>query len=143
VHPKGRNRKKIIIMTDVDAPLRNNEFSIDEHVKDVENPSPFVKMGFNMVTGFVIDSMHTMISGAFLRKLDGFASNPLERKLSSTQLAQVEKRLKFYRHCRPYEFDRYVGSFSQCVESIKGMSYVNFFITYCTLFLMGLLKKTN
>jgi hypothetical protein len=40
--------KKIIIMTDVDAPLRTdddflsyhtNEFSIDEHVKDVENPS--------------------------------------------------------------------------------------------------------
>jgi hypothetical protein len=115
--------KKIIIMAYVDAPLRTdddflsyhtNEFSIDEHVKDVENPSPFVKMGFNMVTGFVIDSMHTMISGAFFRKLDGFASNPLEGKLSSTQLAQVEKRLKFYRHCHPYEFDRYVGSFSQC-----------------------------
>jgi hypothetical protein len=110
-------------MAYVDAPLRTdddflsyhtNEFSIDEHVKDVENPSPFVKMGFNMVTGFVIDSMHTMISGAFFRKLDGFASNPLEGKLSSTQLAQVEKRLKFYRHCHPYEFDRYVGSFSQC-----------------------------
>ena len=72
------------------------------------------KIGFNMVTGFVIDSMHTMISGAFLRKLYGFASNPLEEKLGSTQLAQVEKRLKFYRHCRLYEFDRYVGSFSQC-----------------------------
>jgi hypothetical protein len=98
-------------MTDIDAitPSRSyhtNEFSTDEHVKDVKNPSPFVKTGFNMVPGFVIDSMHTMISGAFLRKLDGFTSNPLEGKWSSTQLAQVEKRLKFYRHCRPCEFDR-------------------------------------
>jgi hypothetical protein len=77
---RGEMVKKIIIMAYIDAPLRTdddflsyhtNEFSIDEHVKDVENPSPFVKMGFNMVTGFVIDSCHTMISGAFLRKLDG------------------------------------------------------------------------
>jgi hypothetical protein len=45
---RGEMVKKIIIMTDVDAPLRTdddflsyhtNEFSIDEHVKDVENPS--------------------------------------------------------------------------------------------------------
>ncbi len=101
---------KVIVMKDVDAPLRTdfyflsyhvNDFSIDEHVKDVENPSPFVRMGFNMVSGFLIDSMHTMLSGAFLRRLEGFASYPLEGKMSTYQLAQVEKRLKFFRSCRP------------------------------------------
>ena len=105
---RGEKVQTIIIMTGVGIFLRTdldflnyhaNNFLIYEHVKDVDNQNTFVKMGFNMVTGFLIDSMHTMISGAFLRRLDGSASNPLEGKLSSTQLAQVEKRLKFYRHC--------------------------------------------
>lgn len=90
-----------------------SDFCIDEHVKNAENPSPFARMGFNIVSGFVIDSMHTMLSGAILRRLDGLASNPLEGKLSHSQLAMVEKRLKLFRLCRPYEFDRFVGSFSQ------------------------------
>lgn len=120
---KGEMMNKVIIMTDVDAPLRTdvdfltyhtNEFSIDEHVKDVENPSPFVRIGFNMISGFVIDSIDTMISEAFLKRLEGFASNPVEGKLSPNPLAQVEKRLKFFRFCCPYEFDRYLGQFSQC-----------------------------
>jgi hypothetical protein len=93
---RGEKVQTIIIMTGVGIFLRTdldflnyhaNNFLIYEHVMNT-----FVKMGFNMVTGFVIDSMHTMISGAFLRRLDGSASNPLEGKLSSTQLAQVEKR---------------------------------------------------
>lgn len=58
--------------------------------------------------------MLTILSGNSLRRLEGFELYLLDGKLSPYQLAQVEKRLKNFRSCRPYEFDRYVGLFSQC-----------------------------
>ncbi len=65
----------------MNAPLRTdaefltyhvNDFSVDEHLKDPNDSSPFLDINFPMVTGFVIDPMHTVIEGAFGRRLEGF-----------------------------------------------------------------------
>jgi hypothetical protein len=48
-----------------------NDFSDDEHVKDPTDISPFVKINFPMVTGFIIYPMHTAIEGALGRRLEG------------------------------------------------------------------------
>jgi hypothetical protein len=47
-----------------------------------------------MVTGLTIDPLHTMIDGAFGKRIEGFASIPLEGKLSPPLLAVVDQRIK-------------------------------------------------
>ena len=64
--------------------------------------SPFLEMKFNMVSGFVIDSMHAVFEGAFLRRLKGLAFVIAEGKLSKIQLAEVSRRLKHYELCSTY-----------------------------------------
>jgi hypothetical protein len=44
-----------------------NNFSDDEHVNSPTDISPFVKINFPMVTGFIIDPMHAAIEGALGR----------------------------------------------------------------------------
>jgi hypothetical protein len=62
---------KVIVMQNVNAPLRNyvdllsyrvSDFSLDPNLI-----SPFIRLNFPMVTGFFIEPMHTMIGGAFRR----------------------------------------------------------------------------
>ena len=54
-----------------------------------------------MVSGFAIDPMHTVVEGAFGRRLEGFVSVPGEGKLRSTQIAEANQRIKFFHLCRP------------------------------------------
>lgn len=98
-------------MKNVNPPLRLedvhlyhvNTVSVDNHVPYPLTPNSFADFGFNMVTGFVIDSMHTVLLVTFLIRLEGFASNPKEGCLSQEKISKIEGRLKFYRFCRPYE----------------------------------------
>lgn len=120
---KGERVNGVIQMKSVDAPPRLdhlflsyhvNDVSIDEHIPDPRKRSPFVALNFPMVTGFVIDSMHTMIEGAFGRRLEGLAKIPSEEQLSKTKLAEIERRLAIFRTWRVNDFDRSVGKFEDC-----------------------------
>jgi hypothetical protein len=113
---------RVIVMRNVNAPLRNdadflsyhvNDFSNDDHL-DPNHISPFVRLNHPMVTGFVIDPMHTMIDGAFGRRLIGFASVPGEGKLSKTQLAEVNTRIAVFKSWKVNDFDRYVENLNGC-----------------------------
>jgi hypothetical protein len=65
-----------MVMRNVNAPLRNGidflnyhiiDFSDDDHL-DPNLISLFVRLNFPMVTGFIIEPMHTMIEGALSRR---------------------------------------------------------------------------
>lgn len=114
---KGERINGAILYPRVDAPLRIdedflsyhvNDFSVDEHITNPMDQSPFVDINFAMVTGFVIDPMHTMIDGALGRRISGFVSEPYEGKLDQDRMDEVNMRLKYCRSCRQYGFDRYV-----------------------------------
>ena len=120
---RGEIIHHVLVMKNVDAPFRcdedfhtyhTNDISIDEHITHPEIPNPFVDFGFKMVSGFVIDTMHTVHLGALLRRLEGFAFKVLEGKLTDDQLSEIERRIEFFRHCRPYDFHRHVDKFSSC-----------------------------
>ncbi|XP_045026785.1 uncharacterized protein LOC123470533 [Daphnia magna] len=91
-----------------------NQFSEDDHLKDPTDVSPFKEINCRMVTCFIIDPMHTVIEGAFGRRLEGFVFVSGEGKLSTTKIAEADKRIKFFHACRPEEFDRYIGKLSTC-----------------------------
>lgn len=129
--PKAPGSKKktssTIQMKILDAPLRTDEDfltyfkskdCLDEHLLDPVNVSPFVNIGFPMVSGFGIDSMHTFDGGAFRRRLVGIASLTTEGKLDSKALVAVNERLKLFEKCKPAEFDRSPRSLN-CVEKYK------------------------
>jgi hypothetical protein len=114
---------RTILLRNVNAPARTdadfltyhvNDYSIDEHLKDPNDVSPFLNVNLPMVSGFVIDPMHTVIEGAFGRRLEGFVFVPAEGKLTSTQIAETNKRIKFFHLCRPYGFDRFVDKLEKC-----------------------------
>lgn len=116
------NGTQRLLLCNVNAPLRKdecflsyhvNDISADEHIPNPEDESPFVELKLPMVTVFVIDSMHTAY-GAFGRRLEGLAKIPGEEKLRAGQLRIVEMRLRYFRQCRLYEFDRFVGPFEKC-----------------------------
>ena len=71
------------------------------------NVSPFVDLGFPMVSGFGIESMHTFDGGAFRRRLVGIASLPTEGKLDSKALVAVNERLTLFEKCKQAEFDSF------------------------------------
>jgi hypothetical protein len=96
---------RTILLRNVNAPARTdadfltyhvNDYSIDEHLKDPNDVSPFLNVNLPMVSGFVIDPMHTVIEGAFGRRLEGFVFVPAEGKLTSKQIAEANKRIKFF-----------------------------------------------
>lgn len=78
---EGTRIRNIISYTNTNSPLRMDEHFLDYHVNDFSkdehiNPSkisPFVRCNFPMVTGFSIDPLHTMIDGAFGKRIEGFA----------------------------------------------------------------------
>lgn len=126
----GQQKKGIIELLELDAPLREDaEFltyfaddegvSIDDHLPDHNDVSPLVDINFPMVTGFVIDPMHTLYGGAFRRKLSGFVYSKNEGKLSGALLAKIDARLFMFQKCCPLEFDRFVRSLTQCVNKYK------------------------
>ncbi len=67
-----------------------------------------------MVTAFIIDPMHTAIDGAFGRRFEGLILVTGEGKLTSSQVAEADKRMKYFHLCLPYGFDRYVGKLATC-----------------------------
>nr|CAH0105065.1 unnamed protein product [Daphnia galeata] len=89
-------KKKSIQFLELNAPPRIDidflsyclsDDSIDDHLVNVHDVSPFIDLGLPMVTGFVIDPMHTLTAGAFGRRLVGIASVKKEGKLKPSQLA--------------------------------------------------------
>ena len=65
-----------------------------------------------MVTGFVIDTMHTVWNGAFGGALRDLVHNVAGGKLSAAQIHLVDARLKIIEKCTPLEFEGKVRSFS-------------------------------
>ena len=84
----GRTKIEIIQMKNVNASPRTNEdflkyFSTaeknvcDNHCKNKEKPSPFYGR-IDLVKGFVMEPMHTVYGGAFLRWLNGIVHERCE-----------------------------------------------------------------
>ncbi|KZS01800.1 Uncharacterized protein APZ42_001432, partial [Daphnia magna] len=92
---------------------------VDDHVASVHDVSPFYDFGFPMVSGFVIDPMHTLTAGAFGRRLIGIASVKSEGKLKSSHIAEVDNRIRLFKACKPSEFDRYLRSLTTCGTKYK------------------------
>jgi hypothetical protein len=91
---------RAILLKNVNAPRRTdidfltyhtNKFSVDDHLKDPTDLSPFLEIGCQMVTAFIIDPMHTAIDGAFGRRFEGLILVTGEGKLTSSQVAEADK----------------------------------------------------
>lgn len=93
--------------------------SLDEHLPNPSEKSPFADINMRTVTGFCIDTMHTVFAGAFRRKLEGIAFKKHEGKLSHPQLQQIDARLRLFEQCCALEFDRFVRSLVGCVKKYK------------------------
>ena len=148
---KGEIINRAILLRSVNAPRRTDANFLtyhkgslygDEHLKDIRDVSPFVKMDFSMVTGFIIEPMHTGIEGAFSWRFEGFILVPEEGKLSSAKIEEADRRIKFFHLCRPFGFDRYIGKLSTC-KNYK--IHVKRNILYYLLFplFQGILDETN
>ena len=120
---KGDMVNRAILLKNVNAPRRTdidfltyhtNQFSFDDHLKDPTDVSPFLEIGCQMVTAFIFDPMHTAIDGAFGRRFEGLILVTGEGKLTSSQVAEADKRMKYFHLCLPYGFDRYVGKLATC-----------------------------
>ncbi len=120
---KGEMVNRAVLLRNINAPMRTdadfltyhvNDYSIDEHLKDPNDLSPFLDINFPMVSGFVIDPMHTVVEGAFGRRLEGFILVPGEGKLSNAKIDEANQRIKYFHLCRPYGFDRYVDKLEKC-----------------------------
>ena len=117
-----KGNAKNIVMENVDAPLRQDEDFLDYHVNDFSQDdhldptkeSPFVRLNFQMVTGFIIDPMHSFIEGTLGRRIVGFASVPSEGKINKEGLAKANERIAAFKCWKVNDFDRVVGNLSNC-----------------------------
>lgn len=119
--------KKIIQLRETNPPPRVDEdfytycksdIVEDEHIINFNDLSPFSEIDFKMVSGFIIDSMHT-VYGAFSRRLKGISSVKHEGKLKVELLAAVNARLELFAKCKPLEFDRTVRQLTKSVNNYK------------------------
>ena len=90
-----------------------------------------------MVTGFSLDSMHTML-GTVKRALEGIVFFKHEGKLPTEKLKVLDMRFDIFKLCKPMEFDRYVWNLTTTVSSYKDHE-----IRKCLYFSMGFCKKKN
>ena len=98
-----KGNAKNIVLEDIAAPLRKDKDFLKYHVNDISQDdhldptkeSPFVRLNFDRVTGFVIEPMHTFEEGSFGRRLEGFASVPNEGKISKEALTEVNQNCSF------------------------------------------------
>lgn len=138
--PKGSVKTgSTIQFTDLNAPLRLDEDFLlymvsddceDEHLLGLNDLSPFIDIGFPMVSGFNLDPMHLMFAGCFKRRLKGLVSVTTEGKMKGSDLASADARLKLFQRCKPAEFDRYVRPLSSCVDKYKMHELRDFLMCY-------------
>lgn len=121
-------KKKTVQMREVDAPLRrDDEFltycvsdhSMDNHLPNPLDESPFIEIGFPMVTGFIIDAMHTVFAGAFNQRLKGIAQLRHEGRVNIVKRNKIESNIRLFKKSKPYEFDRFVRSLVNCGSKYK------------------------
>ena len=148
---KGEMVNRAVLLRNVNAPLRTdadfltyhvNDYSIDEHLKDPNDLSPFLKLNFPMVSGFVIDPMHTVIEGAFGRRLEGFVSVPGEGNLVAHRFPKQINELSTFTCVAPMALIGIMISWRNA-KTIRFMSSAIFFIIFCFLCLMEFWMKTN
>lgn len=120
------NKKGTIQFKDLNAsPTLDEDFlsytkrndSPDGNINNINDLSPFfTKLNFPMISGFIIDTMHTMYAGCFSRRLEGLVEHRKEGKLSHNALSQIDERLKLFASCKPFEFDRTLRSLTRCYK---------------------------
>lgn len=133
-------------MLKLNAPLRRDEDyftyyrngnSLDDPLSNPDIRSPLADY-LDMVTGFSIDTMHSVLGGGLRRRLFGISSLKHEGKLSYTKLCQIDAMLKLFEECVPVEFDRFVRSLMRCVTKYKDhelrqMLYYLLFSVFCNI----------
>lgn len=133
------NKKQTIEFRDLNAPPRLDEdFHTyyksdecdDEHIANPNNVGPFFEFGFCVVSGFVINPMHTMTGGAFGRRIRGLAFKPNEGKLGSDQLKLVDYRINMFRGCKLIEFDRFLRALTLSGKKYKHHEMRDFVMYY-------------
>ena len=91
----------------------------DDHVTNLNDRSPFLEKNLNMVSGFPIEPMHTLYACCLGRLLKGIVDVKNDGKISNNNLSLVDERLKLFKKCKPFEFDRHVRSLKNCVNKFK------------------------
>lgn len=140
----GREERKHIQFLEVNAPSRtnadfptsfNSDDCPDEHLNGHHDLSPFLKYNFPMVSGFVVEPMHTFYAGCVVGRLKSIACKANEGRLCASQLGwswsvidhdqwsliiQVDQRKKLiYEKFKPYEYDWHVRSLTKCAKKYK------------------------
>lgn len=114
----------------------------DEHLLNLNDLSPFLEIiDFPIITGFVIDSMHTLTAGCLGRRWEGIAKVASEGKIGRDDLNKVNSRLALFEGCKPFEFDRHVRNFSKCVSKYKHHELRQFLYYLLFPVFNGILKK--
>lgn len=144
-------KSKTIQLRDLHAPLRTDEdfltytgddHSQDNHVLNANDVSPFVHFPeFGMVSGFVIDSMHTMEGGAFLRILVNLVHHKEEGGLDKKSLGELDRRIMIVQQCKPNEFDRRVRPLTKCAAKYKHHELRQFLFYLLFPVMKGVLSK--
>ena len=146
------NKKETIEFRELNAPPRTDEDfatycksdeSVDDHISNPNNVGPFYEFGFCVISGFVIDPMHTMSAGAFGRRLRGITLKASEGKLEVAELKQADYRINMFRGCKPYEFERFLRPLKSSVKKYKHHELRDFMMYYLFPVFNGLLKKNQ
>lgn len=146
----GKTTVTIIQMKDQNAELRTDDDFLtycsdrpdnkeDNHCTDSVNPSPFHGI-LPLVTGFVLDPMHTFIAGNFGRRIHGLVSSRSEGQLSSSLKQRIDDRITLYGQCKPLEFDRKLRNLKSA-HKYKHHELRNFLLYYLFPVLDGILDE--
>ena len=88
-----------ILCSKILLPLRKDKDFLKYPVNDIskmiiqiQQKSHFLRLNFDMVTGFVIELMHTFEEGAFGNGLESFASISNEKQISKEALTEVKSK---------------------------------------------------
>jgi hypothetical protein len=117
--------------------------SEDNHCSDVINPSPFLLNGYGVLTGFVLESMHTLDHGAFGRAMVGLACEKKEGKLDTLSLRKVDHRIALFQQCKPYEFERKLRILSRNAKSLKHHELRSMLMYYLYPTFKGILESSQ
>lgn len=86
-----------------DVGFRN--FSDPEH-HHAASPFLFLTPPINMISDFVLDSMHLLFLGAMKKLIDAWMSNDPKVKLTQVQREELSRRMKIIKRYQPSEFKR-------------------------------------
>ena len=96
-------------MPNIAAPLRSDisfKNKTDKNHQDGTHISPIEELNIGLVSGFPIDSMHSVFLGTVLRYINQLSYGRSEHKLSRSTIDAISEKLAILRAYIPREFSR-------------------------------------